>query len=74
MDSSFSIVASFACGNGILIDVHELIILPNGHFFIIGDDYEYMDMSKIVSNSNTNARVVGMIVQELDQNKNVIFQ
>jgi hypothetical protein len=74
MNSAFAIIDSFHCGNGYLTDVHELKILPNGHFLLIGDDYEQMDMSQIVPGGDPQARVVGMIIQELDQNKNVVFQ
>jgi hypothetical protein len=74
MNKQFSIVDSFYCGNGYTTDFHELQILPNGHYLIIGDDFEFVDMSKIVAGGDTNAVVTGIIIQELDQNKNVIFQ
>jgi Arylsulfotransferase (ASST)/Secretion system C-terminal sorting domain/Bacterial Ig-like domain len=74
MNSHFSIVDSFYCGNRYPTDFHELQILPNGHYLIIGDDYEVVDMSKIVTGGDTNAVVTGIIIQELDENKNVVFQ
>lgn len=74
MDTTFSIVDSFYCKNGFVTDVHELRILPNGHFLLIGDDYQTVDMSQIVPDGKKNARVMGTVIQELDKNKNVVFQ
>ena len=74
MDSSYTIVNSYQCGNGYVTDDHELRLLPNGHALLIGDDEEIVDMSKIVPNGNPGAVVSGIIVQELDQAKNVVFQ
>jgi len=74
MDKSFNVVDSVSCGNGYPTDVHEFRILPNGHFIIIGLDLHTFDMSTIVPGGNTSATVQGIVIQELDRDKNVIFQ
>lgn len=74
LDSTYNLVDTFKCGNGYSTDLHELRILPNGHALIMSYDTEIVDMSHIVDNGDPNAVVAGLIVQELDQNKNVIFQ
>ncbi len=74
MDATYTVVDSFACGNGYATDEHELRILPNGHALLIGDDPETVDMSQVVAGGNPNATVIGNIVQELDENKNVVFE
>ena len=74
MNNFYSIVDSFTCGNGYQTDMHELIILPNGHALIIADDYQYVRMDTIVAGGDSNAVVEGNIIQELDQDKNVVFQ
>lgn len=74
MNTSFAVVDSFTCGNGYVNDVHELIVLPDGHFFLLCDDYETIDMSQIVPGGNPNATVMGIVIQELDKNRNVVFQ
>lgn len=74
MDSTFQIVDSVKCGNGYQTDVHELRILPNNHYLLIGGEIQTIDMSKIVDGGNPEAKVTGIIIQELDSNKNVIFQ
>ena len=74
MDKEFTIVDSFYIKNGYLTDVHELQLLPNGDALLLGQDIERVDMSKIVADGNVNANVTGCVIQELDQDKNVVFQ
>ena len=74
LNNQFSIVDSFYCGNGFFTDFHELQILPNGHYLVIGYDDQKVDMSKIVVGGDTNATVMGKVIQELDENKYVVFQ
>ena len=74
MDSTYTIVDSFYCGNGYTTDLHELRLLQNRHALLMSYDSQYVDMSKIVKGGNPNAVVSGLIIQEIDANKNVVFQ
>jgi hypothetical protein len=74
MDSSYTVVDSIACGNGYPTDLHELQILPDHHALLMSYDPQPVDMSTIVSGGNPNAIVTGLIIQELDENKDVVFQ
>jgi hypothetical protein len=74
MDSSYAIVDSFRTGNGYATDIHELRILPDGHALLMAYDPETVDMSKIVAEGDSAATVIGLIIQELDAAKNVVFQ
>jgi len=74
MDSSFSVVDSFMCGNGYTADEHDLRLLPNGHALLMAYDGEDVDMSEEVEGGDSQAEVVGCIIQELDENKNVVFE
>jgi hypothetical protein len=74
IDSNYVVVDSFRCGNGYRTNLHELILLPNGHALMLGDDRQMIDMSKIVSGGNPNAMVIGAVIQELDREKRVIFE
>ncbi len=74
MNSQFQVVDSFHSGNGYPMDFHELQLLPNGHYLILGVDLEKVDMSKIVPGGDTSATVTGSIIQEIDENRNVVFQ
>jgi len=74
LDKNYALVDSFRCGNGYQTDNHELQILPNGHVLLLGLDPEIVDMSRIVSGGNPQATVIGNVIQELDQNRTVVFQ
>ncbi|MBN1479500.1 aryl-sulfate sulfotransferase [candidate division KSB1 bacterium] len=74
MDSSYTIVDQFQMGNGYIADYHEFLYLPNGHVFMIAYDLQPVNMNGIVYNGHPGALVLGGVLQELDQNKNVIFQ
>ena len=74
LDSTYAVVDSFAMGNGYTTDLHDLQLLPNGHALLMCYDGQPVDMSTIVPGGNPNATVVGLILQELDAAKNVVFQ
>jgi hypothetical protein len=68
------IVDSFKCGNGYQTDPHDIRLLANGHRILIGLDPQIINMSAVVPGGNTAASVIGIVIQELDQQKNVVFQ
>jgi hypothetical protein len=74
MDTSFAPVDSFQCGNGYNADLHDFVLLPNGHALLEAFDPEPVDMSKVVDGGDPNATVLGGIIQEIDASHNVIFQ
>ena len=74
MDSSFSIVDTYQMGNEYLADSHEFQLLPNGHALMLSYDVQPVDMSQLVPGGHPGAMVAGSIIQELDVDKNVIFQ
>ena len=74
MDTSFAAVDSFQCGNGYEAELHGFQLLPNGHGLLFAYDPQPYDLSKIVPGGNPNAIVTGGIIQEIDANKNVVFQ
>jgi hypothetical protein len=72
MDARYAVVDSFRCGNGYSTDNHDLLLLPNGHAVLMSADPQILDLSAI--GGYPNAVVIGLIIQELDQEKNVVFQ
>lgn len=74
LDSNYKMIDKFYCGNGYFADVHEFIVLPNGHSYLIAYDQQFVDMTVYNPNYNPNAVVIGAVIQELDANKNVVFQ
>lgn len=73
-NTSFEVLDSFYCGNGYGTDIHELLLLANNHAYLMSYDSQYVDMSQLVPGGDTAAVVSGLIIQEIDANKNVIFQ
>src|SRR4030095_6395375 len=74
MDTNYSIIDSFYTGNNYLTDLHELRVLPNNHALLLSYDKEHVDMSQIVPGGDPNALFTGLILQEIDSYKNVVFQ
>ena len=74
-DSSFQHIDTYLMGNGYgNTDFHELLLLPNEHAIVMCYDPQLVDMSQVVAGGHPNAIVSGWIIQELDADKNVIFQ
>ena len=74
LDTNYFIVDSFYTGNGYTTDQHELKYLANGNAYLMSYDPVFVNMSQIIQGGDTNALVTGLIIQEIDANKNVIFQ
>lgn len=73
-DSSYNTIQSFKAGNGYTTDVHDFLILPDGHAFIIGLDFQTVDLTVYDPDYNSNATVIGAVLQEMDASQNVIFE
>lgn len=74
LDSLYAVVDSFAAGNGYIADFHDLQLLPNGHALLIIYDTQPVGMDTVVAGGDPNAFVYGLVVQELDTSKHVVFQ
>ncbi|MBT8381638.1 MAG: aryl-sulfate sulfotransferase, partial [Ignavibacteria bacterium] len=72
MDNSFTVIDSFQMGNGYIAEAHDFQLLPNGHSLLFAYDLQIIDLSEL--GGYPNAKVAQSVIQELDQNKNVIFQ
>ena len=73
MNTSLKIIDSVSVGNGVGNNNHEIRITPDGNIFLLSQDAQIVDMSKIVAGGDTAAQVIGNGIQELDKNKNIIF-
>ena len=74
LNGYYQIIDSFYTGNNYVTDVHELRVLNNKSAYLLSYDPEIVNMSTIVTGGDTAAVVTGLIVQQIDSNKNVIFQ
>lgn len=74
MDHHFNYVDTFDVQFGYQIDHHDFQLLADGHALMIAGDYQDIDMSAIVQGGQKDASVRGCHIQEVDQDKNVVFQ
>ena len=74
MDSSYKTVNTWKMQNGYLTDGHGLQLLPDGHALMMCYDAQPVDMSTVVSGGDPDAIVTGLVIQELDSSKNVVFE
>ncbi len=72
LDQSYRTVATYEAGNGYTTDLHDLQILDNGHALLLIYDRRRVDLTEF--GGKADAVVVDCIVQELDQDKNVVFE
>jgi hypothetical protein len=74
LDNHYNPVRTFYAGNGYYTDEHELQVLANSGYLIIGRKEETVDMSQYVSGGSKSARVLETCVQEFTANDELIFQ
>jgi hypothetical protein len=76
LDSNYNKVDSFRCtdGLGTVTNGHDFLIFPDGHCFLIAYSSIMMDLSQIVAGGQPNAVVQAAVIQELDKNKDLIFE
>lgn len=74
LNDKYELVDSFYCGNGFETDIHELILFSNNHYYLLGLDPQIIDMSQLIEGGKEDALVLGFVIQELDEDKNVVFQ
>ncbi|MHC4086290.1 MAG: aryl-sulfate sulfotransferase [Planctomycetota bacterium] len=64
LDTNYREVASYRAVNGYSTDEHELQMLEDGRYLLIGLRHEYVDMTQYLPGANSNARVGQTIIQE----------
>jgi hypothetical protein len=74
LDENHNSVESIHAGNGYVAEAHDFQMLPNGHVLLISYYLTQVDMSRVVPNGNPGAQVSGAVLQELDGQRNVVFQ
>lgn len=77
MDSTFRVKDSVSCKGVFANDFHEMQILPNGHYLLLGVDSVTVDLSQYNwkgSPGKKNTLMLSAVIQEQDANKNVVFE
>lgn len=74
MDHTYTEVDSFYAVNGYETDEHELQVLEDGHYLLIGIRQTQVDMRQYVEGGSRNASVLESIIQEFTPEHELIFQ
>ena len=74
MDKDFAEIDSFQMGNGYIAGPYDFQWLPNGHALLFGYYMTQVDLSDLVPGGYPNALVSGGVIQELDADRNIVFQ
>ena len=74
IDSLLNNLDTLYMKNGYNADAHDILLLENRHIIMESYDPQMVDMSKIVEGGDPNATVIGLVIQELDENKNLLFE
>jgi len=74
LDTHYREVVSYWAVNGYSTDEHELVVLENGYYLLIGLRHETVDMTQYLPGANPNASVGETIIQEFTPEGDLIFQ
>ena len=81
VDSTFTDVDSISCTSGFETDQHDMQVLPDGHFLLFGLEVRIMNLSSYYwfgfnhnQPGSSSAEVSGVIIQEFDENKQLVWQ
>jgi hypothetical protein len=74
LDTNYEYVKTFRATNGYSTDEHELKVLPDGGYFLIGINSTTVDMSKYVTSGKKNATVSESCIEEFTAKDELIFQ
>jgi hypothetical protein len=74
LDSTYTQIGTVYAVNGAQTDVHELLMLPNGHALVMGLVPRRADLRIVVAGGRENATVLDMVIQELDTARLPVFE
>lgn len=74
LDTNLNAVETVTMGNGFQSESHDFQLMANGHVLMLGYYTTLADLRAVVSNAPPVAEVSGSVIQELDGNRNVIWQ
>jgi len=74
LNSNYVQAATYSTTNGYTVDEHELQVLADGSYYLIGARYNTVDMSRYVVGGKTNANVQETVIQGFTAAGELIFQ
>jgi hypothetical protein len=74
MDSNYNVIDSLQAKNGYELETesHDMMVYPDGHVFLLVHDVQMIDMTPY--GGVPNALVQGLVIQEQDANRDVVFE
>ena len=73
MDTTYTVVDTFRAPEGYYTDEHDLQVLPNGHYLIVGKKDSIIDMSQIVPGGHPECEVRGNYLIEINTRDEPVF-
>ncbi len=73
-DTTYTVVDSFYARHGYMTDEHELQVLENGNYLLVGVRWHQVDMGRYVENGKKNATISESCLQEFTREGDMIFQ
>jgi hypothetical protein len=74
MDSSGNLVNQYFTPSGFALDIHDLTVLEDGSYYILGRDHITIDMSQYVPGGDTNATLVAHTIHHMDASDNELWR
>ena len=80
LDGSFAVIDTVTCVNDVPTDLHDIRLLPNGHYLMLGIESRTMDLSGVElfppgdAPGSSNAVVRSGVIQELDANEQLVWE
>ncbi|MGB3074001.1 MAG: aryl-sulfate sulfotransferase [Chitinophagales bacterium] len=74
LDSNYNLIDSVQCKNGYELETqgHDVMMYPDGHVFLMAYNIQTINMTAYGGISN--AKVQGLVIQEQDANRDVVFE
>lgn len=73
LDSSGTLVNRFYAPDSSNFDFHELTVLEDGSYYVLGDENVHIDLSEIVPGGNSNATLYTQNIYHMDKYDSVIW-
>ena len=73
LDSSGTLVNRFYAPDSSTFDFHELTVLEDGTYYVLGDENVHIDLSEIVPGGNSNATLYAQNIYHMDKHDSVIW-
>jgi len=74
MNELYQVTDTFEIHGGFITDFHEFHLFRNGNSILMAADPRQIDMSQVIEGGNPVATVLGLVFQELDADRNLLFQ